>query len=54
MDMDFEHEKFGKCVILEITQKMLEDFHRDMKGMNEQPLSVWRGESVRSAVRHGF
>jgi len=52
--MEFEHEKFGKCVLTEITQKTLEDFHRDMKGKETQPLSVWRGDSVRAAVKQGF
>jgi hypothetical protein len=49
--MEFEHEKFGKCVLTEINQKALEDFHRDMKGKETQPLSVWRGDSVRAAVK---
>ena len=52
--MEFEHEKFGKCVVLDLTQKMLEDFHRDMRQDLEVPLSVWRGDSVRSAVKHGI
>jgi hypothetical protein len=52
--MEFEHEKFGKCVLKEITQKMLEDFHLDMKGKETQPLSVWRGDSVRAAVKQEF
>ena len=49
--MEFEHNKFGKCVLKEITQKMLEDFHRDMKGKEQMPLSVWRGDSVRAVVK---
>jgi len=52
--MEFEHEKFGKCVVLDLTQKMLEDFHRDMRQDLEVPLSVWRGDSVRAAVKCGF
>jgi hypothetical protein len=52
--MDFEHKKFGKCVLKEINQRMLEDFHTDMKGKENQPLSVWRGDSVRAAVKQGF
>ena len=35
--MEFEHKKFGKCVLTEINQKMLEDFHRDMIGKETQP-----------------
>lgn len=52
--MEFEHKKFGKCVLKELTQKMLEDFHRDMKGKENMPLSVWRGDSVRAAVKQEF
>ena len=52
--MEFEHEKFGKCVVLDLTQKMLEGFHRDMRQDLEVPLSVWRGDSVRSAVKHNI
>jgi len=52
--MEFVHEKFGKCVVKDLTQKMLEDFHRDMRQDLEVPLTVWRGDSVRSAVKHGI
>ncbi len=52
--MEFEHPKFGKCVILEFNQKMLEDFHRDMKTLDNEPLSVWRGMTVRSAIKRGL
>ena len=52
--MEFEHKKFGKCVLKDLTQKMLEDYHLDMKGKQDMPLSVWRGDSVRSFVEHGY
>jgi hypothetical protein len=52
--MEFTHEKFGKCVLKDLTQKMLEDFHLDMKGKQDLPLSVWRGDSVRAAVKQEF
>ena len=52
--MEFEHEKFGKCVIQEITQKMLEDFQRDIHEIPFRPVSIWRGECIRSAVKHGI
>lgn len=52
--MEFTHEKFGKCILKDLTQKMLEEFHRDMKDDLNVPLSVWRGDSVRSAVKHGI
>ena len=52
--MEFEHKKFGKCVLKDLTQKMLEDFSVDMKGLEREPLSVWRGAGVRSAVEHGI
>jgi hypothetical protein len=52
--MEFEHPKFGKCVVKDLTQKMLEDFHHDMMGMEKEPLSVWRGNSIRSAAKRGI
>lgn len=52
--MGFEHKKFGKCVLGELKQKQLEDFHRAMKGKENEPLSVWRGDSVREAARLGL
>jgi rRNA processing protein Krr1/Pno1 len=52
--MDFEHPKFGKCVVSELTQKQLEDFQIDVKGLFNEPLSVWRGMTVRSAIKRGF
>ena len=52
--MDFEHTKFGKCVVSELTQKQLEDFQIDVKGLLNEPLSVWRGMTVRSAIKRGF
>jgi len=52
--MEFEHKRFGKCVVSDITQKQLEDFYRDMKGLDSEPLTIWRGASVRSAAKHGI
>ena len=52
--MEFEHPKFGKCVVSELTQKQLEDFQIDVKGLLNEPLSVWRGTTVRSAIKRGF
>ena len=52
--MEFEHKKFGKCVLVEINQKQLEDFMRGMKGKENEPLTIWHGESVRTAVRLGL
>jgi len=52
--MDFEHPKFGKCVVSELTQKQLEDFQIDVNGLLNEPLSVWRGMTVRSAIKRGF
>jgi len=52
--MEFVHEKFGKCVVSELTQKQLEDFQIDVKGLLNEPLSVWRGMTVRSAIKRGF
>ena len=52
--MEFEHKRFGKCVVSDITQKQLEDFYRALKGSEHEPMPVWRGESVRHAVRLGI
>lgn len=52
--MEFEHKKFGKCVVKDLNQKELENFSRDMKQDLNVPLSVWRGDSVRAAVKHGI
>ena len=52
--MEFEHKKFGKCVVKDLNQKELENFSRDMKQGLNVPLSVWRGDSVRSAVKHNI
>lgn len=51
--MEFKHKRFGKCELKELTQKNLEDFHRDMKGKQNEPLSVWRGDSVRVMAKIG-
>lgn len=52
--MDFTHEKFGKCVLMDLTQKRMEDFHREMKGKEVEVLSVFRGDSVRIAIKLGI
>ena len=52
--MEFEHKRFGKCVVSDITQKQLEEFHRALKGKESEPMSVWRGETVRQAVKLGI
>lgn len=52
--MEFESSKFGKCMFADMTQKRLEDFHRAMKGKENEPLSVWRGDSVRTAIKLGM
>ena len=52
--MEFEHKKFGKCVLKEITQKQLEAFSADMKGLDMEPLTVWHGAGVRSFIRHSI
>lgn len=43
--MEFEHKKFGKCELVDVNQKELEDFMREMKGKENEPLSVWRGKA---------
>lgn len=52
--MEFEHKKLGKCILVEIKQKQLEEFSRLMQGKDKEPLSVWRGDSVRAAAKLGL
>lgn len=52
--MEFTHEKHGKCVLVDLTQKRMEDFHREMKGKEQEVLSVFRGDSVRIAIKLGI
>lgn len=52
--MEFEHSKFGKCVLSEITQKQLEDFSKASRGEPDQLMTVWRGNCVRAASEIGF
>jgi hypothetical protein len=52
--MEFEHKTFGKCELGDLTQKGMEDFHRAMKGKEQEVLSVWRGDSVRVAAKQGL
>ena len=52
--MEYTHTRFGKCELAELTQKQVETFHRAMQGKENEPLSVWRGDSVRVAVEQGI
>jgi len=52
--MEFEQKKFGQCVVKDLNQKELEDFSNDMTNKEKVPLTVWRGDSVRAAVKHGI
>ena len=49
--MKFEHEKFGSCELADLSQKRMEDFHRAMQGKEKEVLSVFRGDSVRTAIK---
>jgi len=52
--MEFTHEVFGECKLTELTQKRMEDFHREMQGKEKEVLSVFRGDSVRLAIKLGL
>lgn len=55
--MEFEHNKFGKCVLKELTQKEAEDYGRKMQELSEgpkEPLTVYRGNMVRVFSEFGF
>lgn len=52
--MEFTHEKLGKCVLTDLTQKRLEDLTREMQGKEKETLTVFRGDSVRIAIKLGI
>lgn len=52
--MEHIHNRFGKCVIADITQGQLEKFTSGVKGLGDQPLTVFYGKSVRQAVVSGI
>lgn len=55
--MKFEHEKYGECEFVELTQGQLEKFHVEMKALNgngDVPNTVWRGNSVRACAKLNF
>jgi hypothetical protein len=52
--MEFTHERFGKCVFTDLTQKQMEEYSKAMKGKGEMPLQVWRGDSVRAVAKLGL
>lgn len=52
--MEFEHEKFGKCELADVTQEQLEKFHEAMKGKGDLSLTQWRGDSVRNFAKLGL
>lgn len=52
--MEFTHSKFGKCELVELTQKQMENYNTDMMGKSDLALAVYRGDQVRSAIKHGF
>lgn len=52
--MEFEHKKFGKCVLSELKQKQMEEYSRAMNGKGDLPLQVWRGDSVRAVANLGL
>jgi hypothetical protein len=51
---EYTHERFGKCVLAEITQKQLVDYSKQMQDKKDLTLIEWRGESVKAAIKCGF
>lgn len=52
--MEHTHNRFGKCVIADITQGQLEKFTLAMKGAGDLPMTAFYGKSVRQAVAAGI
>ena len=52
--MKFTHSKFGECELVEMVQKQMEDFNTDMMHKQDLALAVYRGDQVRSAIKHGI
>lgn len=51
---EYTHKKFGKCKLIEITQKQFVDYSNSMLGKENMTLVEWRGESVKMAIKTGF
>jgi len=52
---EYNHGRFGKCILAEITQKQLADYSEILKGKaKDLTLIAWRGESVKAAATCGF
>lgn len=51
---EYTHDRFGKCVLADLTQKRLEDLTREMQGKEKETLTVFRGDSVRMAIKLGI
>ena len=52
--MEFTHSKFGKCELVELTQKQMENYNTDMLHKSDLALAVYRGDQVRAAIKHGI
>jgi len=51
---EYTHDRFGKCVLAEITQKQLVDYSKLMQDKKDMTMIEWRGESVKAAIKCGF
>lgn len=51
---EYTHERFGKCVLAEITQKQLADYSKILLDTGNISVIAYRGESVKAAIKCGF
>lgn len=52
--MEFEHEKFGKCVIADITQRQMVAYGKEMVGKGDVSMYEYRDLSIKAAIKHGL
>jgi len=51
---EYTHDRFGKCVLSEITQKQMEEYADKTRTKPDQLMVVWRGDCVRVASDMGI
>jgi hypothetical protein len=52
--MEFTHDKFGKCTLVDLTQGQMEKLHTEIRALNEVDnvsMTVYRGNMVRACAK---
>ena len=52
--MEFTHERFGKCVLVDISQKLFEDYSQELLDKGDVTVIQYRGLSVKAAIKLGI